>query len=546
MNSDFFKAILRTLFLFMFGLFLCDLSGQNTTAYWVYFTDKDGEIFNPKDYFHPSALHRRAKHNLPLCDSTDFPVKQDYIDRVCAHVNYCGYPSRWFNSLFVYAEETTAEIVKRLPFVSHVEMVKSKIHISHLGEANATKDSAFSFNRVMAQIDAMNGDLFRQQNLNGSGIRIAVLDAGFTDVDNHDALSHVHNKFRVAETFNFARPKRDVYRSNQHGLMVLSNIAGIFHTNQLLGLAPGATFLLALTEVKREIFKEEQWWLAAAEWADKHGVDIINSSLGYSYERYFPEEMNGRKTLVSKAANMASKKGILVVCSAGNDGDKESWGIISAPADADSVLTVGGVDPYNHFKTSFSSVGPNRRGVMKPNVCAHGNTMVAMKDNNYGYADGTSFSAPLITGFAACLMQAMPNATNMEIKDIIEKSGSLYPYFDYAHGYGIPQAHLALGKHEGDGEPTFKVSTSDAYKFHIFINPDVCKHQRMGNEIFRNHLYISFEDEHGVLLDYYLIEPLTSETGWNYVPEKTHLVRMHYNGYTIVLKYDDKINNDKP
>ena len=168
-----------------------------------------------------------------------------------------------------------------------------------------------------------------------------------------------------------------------------------------MGLATGANFLLAITEVSSEPFSEEENWLAAVEWAYKNGADIISSSLGYTNNRYFTKDMDGKKSFVVKAASLAARKGMLVINAAGNDGDSE-WKVISTPADADSILTIGGVSPETNLHINFSSYGPTADGRMKPNVSAFGEAVVANTKGNVEIAFGTSFATPLVAGFAAC------------------------------------------------------------------------------------------------------------------------------------------------
>jgi subtilisin family serine protease len=175
----------------------------------------------------------------------------------------------------------------------------------------------------------------------------------------------------------------------------------------------------------------------AAEWADKNGADIINSSLGYTFQRYLPEQMNGKTAFVTRAAQFAVDKGILVVLSAGNEGES-SWKRVTAPGDATGALTVGGIDPSTGIHIGFSSYGPSWDKRLKPEVTAYGRALVASK-NGFATAEGTSFSSPLVAGFAACLKQKYPDITNTKLKEIICQSGDLWPYYDYAHGYGVPQ-----------------------------------------------------------------------------------------------------------
>jgi hypothetical protein len=315
----------------------------------------------------------------------------------------------------------------------------------------------------------------------------------------------------------------------------MSNVGGIFN-DQLLGLATGATFLLAVTEINIEILKEEHWWIAALEWADKNGAHIVNSSLGYGYHRYFPEEMDGRSTLISRAANKAAVKGILVVNSAGNEGDDKDWQIIGAPADADSVLSVGGINPENNNKIGFSSFGPTADGRRKPNVSASGKTMVASKGNEVDVAYGTSFSAPLVTGFAACAMQYLQGITAMELFEEIEKSASLYPYFDYGTGYGIPQAARIFERNPVQ-EETFEVQKTEG-ALHFNIIPNISINQRTNRFLGAEYMYYHLADANGKLLDYKVLEvyqpnPLTLVI--EELPKEATILRIHYRGYTKTI-----------
>ena len=226
--------------------------------------------------------------------------------------------------------------------------------------------------------------------------------------------------------------------------MVLSCIGGKISDTTWLGMAPDAQYLLARTEINTEPLKEEVWWVQALEWADQNGADIVNSSLGYGKQRYMVKQMNG-SSMVAKAANTAARKGILVCNSMGNEGDDKEWKMLITPADADSILSVGGVYSIDNL-TEFSSFGPTADGRMKPNVVAMGHCWVAGEKGNFTDAYGTSFSSPMTAGFAACVKQLHPEYTAWQLKTEIEKSGNHYPYFDYAYGYGVPQADYFFGE----------------------------------------------------------------------------------------------------
>ncbi|MFC7668692.1 S8 family serine peptidase [Hymenobacter humi] len=275
-----------------------------------------------------------------------------------------------------------------------------------------------------------------------------MFDVGFRGLPEHEAFQELVRSKRIVATHDFLKNRENVYAGGSHGTEVMGCLAGRLPAGSgepgpALGLAPAAEYFLARTEqLGRERYAEEEAWLAAAEWADRLGVDIINSSLAYTEQRYFPEQMNGRLSLVSRAANLAARKGILVVSAAGNDGDND-WVRIGTPADADSVLAIGGLDPETGLHVDFSSYGPTADRRAKPNLAAFG-IVLTTTPKGYERLEGTSFSAPLVAGLAACLWQQHRQLTAMQLFQGLEKSAELYPYFDYAHGYGRPRfAHFA-------------------------------------------------------------------------------------------------------
>jgi len=313
---------------------------------------------------------------------------------------------------------------------------------------------------LLPQLLRMQGEMFAENNIDGKGVRIAVFDGGFPSVDKHEIFSHLRDNNQIIKTWNFPNKKEYVYSWSSHGTMTLSCIAGVYQTAEgvkKLGLATGAEFLLARTEVNPEPFKEEIWWTQAMEWADQNGADIISSSLGYGKDRYYTKDMDGT-SYVARAANMAARKGMLVFNSMGNEADDNSWKVLITPADADSVISVGGIDDsldrYRHI--NFSSFGPTADGRRKPNVVAFGHAYVANPKGGMTMAYGTSFSCPLAAGFGACAWQTKRNLTAMQMKEEIEKSGDIYPYFDYALGYGVPQASYFVEGEKKEAEPTFK------------------------------------------------------------------------------------------
>ena len=443
------KNLVAALLLLFLGLHLPIVNSQN--CYWVLLADKAGTTFDPYSYFDSKAIERYRLNNADLFDISNYPLNESYVQQVDAIATEEVGQSRWLNAVAVMASDEEIAAIARLHFVLRTDIIATEMEIAECRNARQPNDNSITNLdsqkpglTITDQLLRMEGDLFVKGGIDGKGVRVAVFDGGFHAVNTHAAFKHLRDNNQIVATWDFTKKRENVYDRHTHGTMVLSCIAGRLGERQL-GLATGATFLLAKTEVDPEPFKEEVWWAQAVEWADKNGADIINSSLGYGKDRHYTWEMDGR-SYVAKAANMAARKGMLVCNSAGNEGDDSKWKCIITPADADSVICVGGINPslksYSHI--SFSSYGPSSDGRLKPNVCNFGYCEVADPHNDTAtdFAYGTSFASPLTAGFCACAYQAMRGTmTNaMQMKQLIEESGDLYPYYDYALGYGVPQA----------------------------------------------------------------------------------------------------------
>ncbi|MFN4122325.1 MAG: S8 family serine peptidase [Flavobacteriales bacterium] len=513
------------------------IAQSHPSKYRVYFTDKSDATFDPYAYFDLAAIQRRLQQNMPLYDYYDLPVNDAYVGVLKQHDIQVKLLSRWLNAAIVIAEESQIHKIESLPFVAYVEKAENiKVHIA----AHDIDDEPLDAGRLKVtdrkilkdQTARMDAETFLKLGLKGQGIRICVSDVGFSGADNHPAFEHLRKNNKIVATKDFVAGGENVYRGGWHGTAVLSCIAGIIG-NSPGGLAPEAEFLLARTEWgNKEIFAEEENWVAAAEWADQMGARIINSSLGYTNDRYFQHDMNGRKTFITRGANIAAKKGLLIINAAGNEGAGK-WRIIGAPADADSVLSVGGVVPFVNKQINFSSFGPTWDLRMKPNVSAQG-TAIAAVTKGVKSVDGTSFAAPLVTGFAACIWQKFPEKSNMEIFSMIEKSGHLYPYFDYAHGFGVPSAGRALQIDTLAKTKPFSIERDDS-------NADLVKvliHEIDSTS--QNLLYYHIADHRNVLREYYLmdikdnLQPLVLKASRT---RKPAILRVHYKGDTQEFKF---------
>lgn len=480
------------------GLFAQDADG--ISKYWVFLNDKPSEGFDPYTYFDKKAIQRRCEQNLAIFDWYDLPLNELYKKKVEEHVTKVKTELRWFNALVVLATDAQINSLCDFTFVKRVEIASNSNLV--LAEESTDLDST-QIELLEQQTERMGIDYFDSLGFHGEGIRIAIFDVGFNGAKSHPAFEHIYKANRVKFTYDFVKNREDVYSGGSHGTAVWSCIGGRLQ-NRWSGLAHEAEFLLARTEIgMREPFSEEENWIAAAEWADKNGADIINSSLGYTNNRYFTSEMDGKTSYVTRGANIAAKKGILVVNAAGNEGSGD-WKIIGAPADADSVLSIGGVVPCCDYKISFSSFGPTADGRMKPNVMAQGRAWCA-KPVGEGAMDGTSFASPLAAGFAACAWQSNKKLSNMQLFEKLEKCGHLYPYFDFAHGYGILNAKRFI---EGNSETksSFTISPLDGGADKIF-------EIRINEEFFESNapdekqlLYVSFFNSEHKLDSYKVIE----------------------------------------
>lgn len=451
--------------LFVFSVFCLlqlPLLAQNEQKYWVIFTDKEGVDFDPYSYFHPLAIERRALQGLPPYTETDLPVRADYLANITPFVKEIKGVSRWLNAACVWADHRDVEKIALQAGVAEITPIRSEAKLARYGNVsvgNSETEMKHLADLIRSQTALMGIQEMHRSNFKGKGVRVAIFDTGFPNVDEHPVFEHVRKRNGIIATYDFVRKKEDVYKHNDHGTMTFSCVAGV-HDGLPMGFAVDADFLLAITErAVWENFSEEENWVLAAEWADKNGVHVINSSLGYTHKRYFQSQMDGSTALVTRAANIAASKGILVLNSAGNEGD-DNWTIIGAPADADSVLTVGGFNPWTGLHTTFGSFGPTADGRMKPNVTAPA-TVIAQTRNEVQQVSGTSFSSPLTAGFAAALLSRDKSVKVMDLFRAIEESGHLYPYFDYANGFGVPQGASALAIISLEKETTFDIAEKE-------------------------------------------------------------------------------------
>ncbi|MFN9392675.1 MAG: S8 family serine peptidase [Flavobacteriales bacterium] len=457
-------------------------------AYWVRFVDKTGTPFSlnrPEEFLSERSISRRLNEGIGF-DERDLPVNPAYISQVMGVGNLTLHNrSKWFNACTIRIQDTlleaaTLEALAALPCVAELRRVNaSRRPVDKLTDPcpasrseNSGPVSEPDYGPSFRQISMLNGHLLHQMNYTGKGVRIAVFDGGWSQTDVLPAFKHLYESGRIAGTRDFVTPEADsVYFKSAHGTYVLSHMAGII-PDSLMGTAPDAIYYLFRTEdVNDEFLIEEDNWVAAAEYADSIGVDLINSSLGYSLfddpaMDHSYGDMDGETARSSIAADIASEKGILVVNSAGNSG-ASAWRYITAPGDGDFVLCVGAVDA-DSLRAFFSSYGPSSDGDVKPNVMAMGRqTVFADLDSTIRRGNGTSFSAPIITGLAACLMEAFPLASARDVFLAIQESAHLYSTPNDSLGHGLPDFHKAYELLRKGQE----VFSNDVFDARLFPNP---------------------------------------------------------------------------
>ncbi len=513
--------------------------------YVIQIKDKNNSPFslsNPSAFLSVKSIQRRNNQGIAI-DSADLPVNPAYISQISATGAAILGRSKWLNTVTIQASNPAVlASINALPFVQSVENVGRISHGSGTGRnkfsdeklfaeksilnSDNYKKTSFNYGLSLNQISMIGGDIMHNNGYTGNGKTIAVIDAGFFNADNMDAFDSLFATGKILGTWDFTDDNSNVFDDANHGSHVLSIMGGNWPGN-IVGTAPHASYWLLRSEYgPAEYIIEEYDWAEAAEFADSVGADIINSSLGYTEfddpaQNHTYADMNGDATPVTRAADFAAQKGMVVCNSAGNSGNGP-WYFIGAPADADSILTIGGVDDMGNY-VSFSSKGPTSDGRIKPDLAAQAFGTYVADVNNGGVfpGSGTSFSCPIIAGAAACLWQCHPASTAMQIMQALRQSASQFSNPDSFLGYGIPdlpQACLILSSsynfHEHHGNNLFLTGPNPFYnelKFAFF--PDNSHFVQIlmidftGKIVFSKNLNV---DHHNMVNHYSINEPLSS------------------------------------
>jgi len=436
---------------------------KQTKKYFVFLKDKEGTPYsldNPLSFLSQRALDRRVNRE-PAIDISlrDLPVNPDYVAQIKATGAEVWYASKWFNAVMVSAEQATLDQISALPIVTRVQTLTEKsgtakktynyVPNTTYDAINTTISSPDDYGQSLNQVTQIGVDEAHKQGYRGKGMYIAVFDSGFEKADKLLCFQHLFANNQILGTYNFLENNEYVFgNGGEHGTMVLSTMAA-FLKGKLIGTAPDASYFLFKTEdTGSENPVEEVHWIMAAERADSAGVDVINSSLGYTdYDdksmSYTYNDLNGNTALITRAADIAAGVGMIVVSSAGNEGGGK-WQYVSTPADADSIISVGAVDKNGKY-VYFSSTGNTADGRVKPNLAAKGmGSTVCSPGGDITSSSGTSFSSPILCGMVADFWQANPKLNNMQVIDYLQQSGNQADKPDSLLGFGIPHFGKAM------------------------------------------------------------------------------------------------------
>lgn len=426
----------------LISVFLLAGMSFGQTKMIVYFKDKGtADIIQVSD----RAVERRNKNHVAI-DERDREIHMPYIQQLEENATILN-RSRWLNAVTIETQLTEQELMDNYAFISDIWVDNPVRQVKSKFSENFTEPKAMNYGVADTQVRQIDADCLHDMGFTGTGVYLAVIDAGFKGMDTVSYFDSVYTDGRVLDTYDFVNGA-SVYDYSLHGTAVSSCIFGEKGgLGEYAGTAVDVDVALYVSEdVLSETLIEEFNLVAALERCDSVGVDVVNISLGYSVfddpaDDHPYADMNGNTTIAAMGVNTAASKGIVVLAAAGNEGPSN----ISTPCDADNGLCVGAVDNQGIY-APFSSVGPASDNQIKPDVCATGwNAWVVLDDGSLVMGNGTSFATPVMTGGVACLIQANPTKTVAEIISSLHQSGSQFGNPDEFMGYGIPQLCGANG-----------------------------------------------------------------------------------------------------
>ncbi len=433
---------------------------KDAVKYWVFLKDKAASASKTTPaLLTTAALDRRAQRATYAGIDRDLPVSAAYIEDLERNGVDIHVQSRWLNAVSAYLSEDQLAAVRTLPFVVEVRPVGRLLPLAE-AEAipvvavqplpDARQRLMLSYGPSITQLERVNAVPPLEAGLNGSGVKIGIIDTGMGDLpQTHAATAALVADGRFIESQDFTGQAAD---NSRHGYSVLSVAAG-FVEDFLIGPAYGAEVYHARTEyTPTETNQEEDNFVAGIEWMEAQGVDVVNISLGYStfdvgQDSYVTGDMDGETGITTIAADMAVEMGMVVVVSAGNEGcssPASCWFYITTPADGDNVITVGAINVSGSL-ASFSSHGPTADGRTKPDVVAQGvDVFLANSGGSYSYSNGTSFASPMITGIVALMLEANPDLTPDDIRTILQTTADRADNPDNSYGWGAVDAEAAV------------------------------------------------------------------------------------------------------
>jgi subtilisin family serine protease len=461
--------------------------------------DNGCTISEPERFLSSYAVEKRRRFHIPVTE-TDMPLSPAYLDTLSRLDSGCRVltTSKWFNYVVLGTNDSGGvsdslrERIALFPWVAGVydlhqipdSMLQcwfdtfsavravSASPASPAVPAADTSDADSIWGASTPQLACLNGLLLHRLGYTGQGMRMAVIDGGFLNVDSLDMFGSLRSSGRLKGFRNVTDDTTAFFRGQEsHGQKVLS-IMGVNRPGEFVGSAPDADYWLFRSEhTGYEDMLEEFFLAAAVEKADSLGVDVMNISLGYTIfddkaQDHTWNDLDGRHSVASIAVEAAVHRGCVVNVAAGNEGDKP-WLLFCIPSDAPAVLcvTAVGMDSTVAF---FSSKGDSLR--LKPDIASIGwGVAFCDWDDKVAYGNGTSFATPLNAGLTACLWQAFPHKTAEEVIDAVRRSADRYLGWNRLTGYGIPD--YAKAYHLLKGDLDVAGVAESRLRFHCYPNP---------------------------------------------------------------------------